>query len=163
MPALAGSCDCKTEVSNASAIVLQSCSKEWAENQCTLREIGAKSDTPELHALFDKYGLRIIGDESTTLQSKSFNEMQLKALVAAQIFNGKNEAFLADVFGTIDENARSISQDWGENRLDRFKGRISVSAVSNRCLYAQLTDKTENFYLNFNRENAPCDAWRAFQ
>ena len=39
--ALAGSCNCKPEITNASAKVTSTCSKIWSSNHCTLKEAGA--------------------------------------------------------------------------------------------------------------------------
>ena len=41
--AVAGTCDCKPEITNASAAVTSSCSKIWSSGHCTLKESGAST------------------------------------------------------------------------------------------------------------------------
>src|SRR5260370_13125786 len=43
--ALAGNCDCKPEIDNASAVVISACGKIWSDNHCILKESGATSSS----------------------------------------------------------------------------------------------------------------------
>ena len=47
---VAGSCDCRPEVSNASAITVGHCAKLWSNNQCTLKEDGTSSGSVNVYS-----------------------------------------------------------------------------------------------------------------
>jgi len=105
--------------------------------------------------------LKLKAGASPPARSKGqFDEEELGSAIAA-LTNQQNVNFVASVLNLYHENLPAISKYWGINTPMLFKSANTTATINDKCFYAQnITDKS-NFYLNFNENNRPCEAWSA--
>jgi hypothetical protein len=161
---VAGGCDCSPEVSNANAITISNCAKLWSNNQCTLKEEGTSGNTKFYNDVQNKVLFRLnpIDAPKTIIVKGTFDENELGSAIAA-LGNEQNVDFIASTLILYHENAQTISKYWGAGTPMVFRSPASTAVIKNKCFYAQNIANTSNFYLNFNEDNYPCDAWKAIK
>jgi hypothetical protein len=160
---VAGSCDCRPEISNANAITVGSCAKLWSNNQCTLKEDGSSGGSGSIYNdLQSKVRLHVTISDAPkkTLAIGQFDKVEFGSAIAA-LTNPQNVDFVASVLNLYDDNLQTIAKHWGIDTPTIFKSTSTTAVISNKCFYAQDITGKFNFYLNFNEDNRPCEAWGA--
>ena len=106
------------------------------------------------------FRVKIDDTPKTALAKGQFNEEELGSAIAA-LTNQQNINFVASVLNLYHNNLPTISKYWGISTPMLFKSADTTAVINDKCFCAQdITDKY-NFYLNFNDDNRPCEAWSA--
>ena len=163
LQSVAGSCDCRPEVSNASAITVGHCAKLWSNNQCTLKEDGTSSGNVNVYTELQNkvlFHVKINNTPKATLAKGQFDEDELGSAIAS-LANQHNVDFVASVLNLYHENLPAISKYWGVGTPMLFKSANTTAVLNDKCFYAQDIIDKSNFYVNFDEDNRPCEAWKA--
>lgn len=177
--ALAGTCDCKPEIINASAVVTSTCGKIWSNNHCTLKESGASASSSQAArqeaqaweatvyqglptgGRVDPRNLSWPSSDWQDFYANIFPRLSdigyLERLIVLTVQPEIPAEFAGAVLDLLRRNRDAVVRAWSKGDVHTFTGREISVKISGFCIYAEGPNR--NFYINAKPEGR-CGAAR---